>query len=195
MYYYPSSLIHVSVWPESTVLLLVIQVPAKSYLVMPLHRLSQVWNCSFRGCGEDDQGQGQQTSCLAAWLLCASFLFTLKLCVQPLSFPSPCRRTWIRGKVKNTSSKLRWLEAAWRFRKSTGPGNQREMAWVLALPLTKAGPWDYPLISEPAFTHPSDESNRNTTTHNFYMLKWKIRVKRSPQCLVPRKRYPKMNSF
>ena len=39
-------------------------------------------------CGEDGWGQGQQTSCLASWMLCVSFLFTLKLCVQPLSLPT-----------------------------------------------------------------------------------------------------------
>lgn len=42
----------------------------------------------WRGCGEDNKGQGQQTSG-PGWLAAGvSFLFTLKLCVQPLSFPT-----------------------------------------------------------------------------------------------------------
>lgn len=46
---YSSSLICVSLWAQSTVLMLVIQVAAKTYLEMSLHRSSQVWNCSFKG--------------------------------------------------------------------------------------------------------------------------------------------------
>lgn len=68
---------------------MVVQGAAKAYLV-PLHRLSQVWNCSFIG-GDvgrtNDQGQGQQTSWLAGWPLCESFLFTLKRCDRSLSSP------------------------------------------------------------------------------------------------------------
>ena len=58
-----------------------------------------------RGCEEDDQGQGQQTSC-PGWLaaLCELPVYPKALCpvivlphwVDFPSFPSPCTRTWKR---------------------------------------------------------------------------------------------------
>lgn len=150
--YYPFSLI--CVWAQSMVLFLVIQVTAKTYLEITLHRLSQVWNCSFEGMwgGWQRPKSGAKLPRLAGWLLCVSFLFTPKLSVPSLSFPTgwtshlPTQERGKRGKSKTNCPTWEGckqhgdVERAW-------PGAPREAVWVLATLLTKAGPWDSHSVS------------------------------------------------
>lgn len=120
-----------------------------------------------RGCGEDDKGQGQQTSCPAGWLRCESFLFTPKHCVQSLSFP-PRWTSHLSAQEQEKRKKSKThcpscdgckrhgdLGRAWTW------GSGRHDAG-LSLAITQGGTWGLHLISKPPFTHLSDENNRNT---------------------------------
>lgn len=85
--YYPSSRIFVLLWAQYKVIQVTAKTPPGNVIAWSI----EVWNCSLSGYGRlNDQGQGQQMSCLPTWLLCVSrsmWVFQ-KLYDQWLSFPS-----------------------------------------------------------------------------------------------------------
>lgn len=189
--YYPPSLIYVSVWAYLWFSCWSSKWPQKPTWKCHCKYHLRYGTAHSEACGEDDKVQGQQTSCLAVWLLCVSFLFTLKFCVQSLSLPTgwishlPAQEHGKREKSKTYCPRWDTYKQHGDIARARNGGSERHSTG-LSPAVYRGGAMGYSFnLQALIYSSVRWEQQKYLQYRTSLMAKWKIHMRCLAQCLLP----------